>query len=251
MESKQEAAAADATEEDAKSIEEDAKSIDEDSPTEDIKHLNPALNPGARRIAIVGATNSGKTRALLEILPYFNIPDNLYIIIPYSVKKRPVYQSIIKYYNAYHVNIHTLSKISMIQKSILDNDKLDGTEYNLAIVDDFSDKKSQEAPELDALFSVGSHHRKLNVIMICQYFTNMTPSVRANLTDLYVFPSMRLDEIYKSSKLNFKSRDEFNRAYSECTTMEPDGKRHWLNINLEACTHPKLRVKRDMTEVFE
>jgi hypothetical protein len=104
---------------------------------------------------IAGPTQSGKTQFTLELL------DNISSVMMPSPTK------VIWCYGEYQAKLKDLPKFVTVVEGLKGIDEVDPNERNLLILDDLM-QEAGNAKDICDLFTKGSHHRNLSIILIAQ-----------------------------------------------------------------------------------
>jgi hypothetical protein len=157
--------------------------------TSEIKHKCDFLSKGSNRIAICGASGTGKSTILLELIPCFNNITDLLLCTskPYD----PTHTAIEDYCDSAEIRFKKLDNVGDIAESIeyIVETKKDKDHF-LVIFDDISMTHSENDPirliitqSFRILRSFGG-----SMIIITQSYNQIPVKVRENLTHRFVFP---------------------------------------------------------------
>lgn len=184
---------------------------------------------------ICGPTQSGKTNFTFELL------ENVEKLVD------PVPTKIIWCFGEYQARLEKLPKSVVLCEGITDGlNEIDGEQRNLIILDDLMDEVG-ENKEVAELFTKGSHHRNLSVIVILQNVFHQGANMRTmnlNAHYLILFKNPRdAGQIRCLSTQMFPGRGKYLVDAYKQATSRPHG---YLLLDLKQGTKDNRRVLSDI-----
>lgn len=183
---------------------------------------------------ISGPTQSGKTHFT------FNLLENLHHLV------KPTPTRVIWCYGEYQEKLQDLPDFVTLSEGLDELQNLDRKERNLVILDDLMDEAGN-MQEVSQLFTKGSHHRNLSVIMIVQNLFHQGKIMRTvslNAHYLILFKNPRdAGQIRCLANQLFPEKGKFlTDAYKQATS-KPHG---YLLLDLKQETPDNRRVLSDI-----
>lgn len=186
------------------------KIIKNDYIKRDFKVNHPLLPKNPFRMCMIGASGTGKSNTLMNMLMDFLDYDCLYIISP-SIFDQNIYLHINELSAKFPESIRCYDKIEDF-----DLQEIDGTKTNLVIFDDcVTEKKLQ--PIITSAFAYG-RHKACSIIYLSQSFFDIPKLIRNNCNQYCLFKLGQSNEIdyIKSRIAGDISVDAFRKMYNHC-----------------------------------
>lgn len=150
------------------------------------------------RFGVIGSSGSGKTNMILYLLTTENfwlqngesIFDEVYVFAS-TAKTDPTFEELKKFNLIVPVYLSTELEIDIINKIVNAEDG----KKRLVYIDDFATSKKKLSDE--ALYSLffRSRHNNTSVILTSQYYFQVPPAIRANLSHLAIYSLKRAKEL--------------------------------------------------------
>lgn len=163
---------------------------------------------------VAGPTQSGKTHFIFELLK------NLHVLI------EPVPTKIIWCYGEYQEKLDDLPANVHKSYALEALDQINPAEKNLVIIDDLMDEAGN-SKQVSKLFTKGSHHRNLSVILVVQNLFHQGKVMRTiSLNSHYIilFKNPRdMGQITHLATQSFPGKLEFLNKAFKMATKRPHG----------------------------
>lgn len=188
---------------------------------------------------VSGPTQSGKTHFTLELLE--RMSDHI----------QPVPSKVIWCYGAHQEKLNHLPTFVQVSEGLSALDDIDGHENTLVILDDLMHEAGNNA-EVASLFTKGSHHRNMSVIMIVQnlfHKGSIMRTVSLNAHYMIIFKNPRdASQLQCLGRQLFPGKSKFLVDAYRQATSRPHG---YLLLDLTQNTPDSRRVLSDILSEAE
>lgn len=213
---------------------EEKHTLSEDMP------FHPLLYPfNPKRFIISGPTSSGKTYALLKILPLFGEITNLFLFCSSGFDDL-VYKKIIDHFGE---NIQLRKSLEDVDEVFEARDGENSKKNIVVVIDDFHSKKMLENSSITNLFCTG-RHRNISVILIIQNLFDVPPIIRRNANNYIIFRTPSPSIIHKDVQ-DVLPLDMFKKIMSSL----PVYNFVWINKDISDDEISFMRIRRNTDEI--
>jgi hypothetical protein len=192
-------------------------------------------------IALVGASCSGKTVMLLEMIKHNLFEYKVKNVLCCYLVHQPIYDEMVDYVPNFVLHQ------GLPQKAFVDEFLDENEGHTLIIFDDLGHVLGSN-PDIASYFSVGTHHRNFTLVIMLQqlYFKGVhSKLIQLNTSYLVLFRQLRdVSQVGILSRQMYPSNwKEFIKIYEDATS-EPYG---YLIVNTHPQSDPNLRL---LTKIF-
>jgi len=201
--------------------------------TEDVIHKSRFLKPNSNFIIIAGTTGTGKSTALLTILPMFSNTTK-YVILASKKIQDDTHDAIAKYCTSEKINYQYVHDISECTEALADTlDKKSPKEHMIVIFDDFQDSYSGNSSEAHNQIMIKCfamlRSQNCSAIAITQTYTNFNTKLRENVNLRIIFA---LGNVYSVRSIIDDSAGLFFDGDNE-TQVRKDLKQIYKQVHLK------------------
>ena len=210
-------------------------------PSGDIEHRSQLISPGYKRCVIAGASKSGKTYRLRELLPMLAEFQTLTIYT--KTAEQPVYQFLRDYYTGQDVDVNIITdRPPDIDELFTWQDAFKANEHNIIIIDDL---KSSEINKNVLPFFSKCRHLHASVILIHQNYFSILKDIRDQVNLLMLFKTTDGNaELWRAVKGYFEDHDEFAKTISHIY------KKPFNFLLIDADAPPSMRVREGFSGIM-
>lgn len=206
------------------------------------------------RSYIIGASGSGKTNLLLNLLTreefYKGYFDSICVISPtangldksYKVLEQANPNKVI-YFNNPDVSI--LKRIEKVQKKNIKQNGLKNAEKSLVILDDIISYKKFTGSKILLKFAVMSRHFNVSIFLLSQAYHRVPKSVRLNMSCFYFFRGSQKECEVMTSDLCAPSYS--NRKFIDLINYATKNRYEFLKVDLNTSIEDG-RYRKNLTE---
>ncbi len=210
-----------------------------------LPNRHPLIMKSPFRLLIIGASGSGKTNLLMNMLTDWLIYDRLVLCL--KNPDQPVYEEFIKRIESVLKDAETPELFQVVSdiKEVPDISSFDSKKRNLVVFDDFLMDKDQKVMKE---YFVRGRPQGISVIYISQSFYGTPITIRQNCSAILLARPRNAGELAKFPKeMGFGlSSEEFEKRLNEATKE----KYNWLYVDHQN-SDPKLQWRKNFDHIWE